>query len=67
MEHLRLQVRDYTGVYCADCGKPLWTADVFERPTAERSIVALVCEACFMARPFGPGGPRDDGDDTDQL
>jgi hypothetical protein len=51
---MELQIRDYTGCYCADCGFGLWkTRNVFERPTTRPSVVALVCEKCFMERPFG--------------
>lgn len=58
MQSMELQVRDYTGCYCADCGFGLWkTKDVFERPTRWRGIVALVCRKCFMARPFGEDWP----------
>jgi hypothetical protein len=54
MTKMELQIRDYTGVHCADCGFGLWkTRNVFERPTGRRSVVALVCETCFMGRPFG--------------
>lgn len=52
----KTKVEDYTGCYCADCNAPLWEAEVFKRPTAERSVVALVCEGCFMQRPFGAVG-----------
>jgi RNase P subunit RPR2 len=48
-------------VYCADCGFGLWKVrDVMERPTQQRSVVALVCLNCFMERPFGTTGQDTD-------